>query len=401
MNIAIINTLPKSGSTGKITYGFQQFLKKEGHNAYIFYGRPDSLVTEEETDIIRVGNNFDTYVHGAFSRISGLQGVYSKYATKKMLATFDRLNIEGVCMFNLHGYFLNFPMLFEYLGKKQIPCEYVMLDEYPLLGKCAYSYDCKKFMSKCENCQHIKEYPKSLFFDKSTQMFNVKKNAYKQAPQCVFVGIQYTVERAKKSAITRKCKFIIADEAIDLRNTYYPRSTERLRQELNIPNNNKVILTVTPYPNSRKGGIYFLEAARKMVSEKNITFVHVGFNADTNECPPNYIPIGYVKDQNLLSEYYSLGDLFVHTSTAETIPAAILESLACGTPVLGFDASGIPYSADSEHGTFVEANNVNQMIEVIKRTKIKDLDTIRSCREYAESRYDSIEYYRKLLNILS
>lgn len=399
MNIAILNTLAKSGSTGKITYGFQSYLKSCGHNAYIFYGRDDS-VDESEKDIIRIGSDLDVKIHGAKSRILGLQGTYSVKATRTMLVKFDELRIDAVCMFNLHGYYVNFPILFEYLGRHQIPCEYVMLDEYPLLGKCSYSYDCEKFKTECKNCPQVKEYPKSLLFDRSKKMFRIKKEAYDSAPQCVFVGIEYTVNRAKESALTKGRFFAIADEAIDLRNMYYPRQTDRLRNELEIPKGNKIIVTVTPYPNSRKGGQFFIEAARRMENIEGFSFVHVGFKADTGICPSNYIPIGYVKDQNLLAEYYSLGDLFVHTSTAETIPAAILEALACGTPILGFDASGIPFSADKEHGTFVEPNNVDEMVKVIKSTPWKDRSVIDSCRKYAESRYDNIMYYEKLLNIL-
>lgn len=400
MNIAIINTTAKSGSTGKIAFAFYNYIKSTGNNAYIFYGRNDDQVTPEDKELFRVGTNIDLFAHGILSRISGMQGCYSKRPTIRMIQKFEELNIQAVCMFNIHGYYLNYIELFRYLGRKRIPCEYVMLDEYPFLGKCTYSFDCNKYTSECKKCPRLHDYPKSFFYDSSTRLFWLKKKLYKMVPQCVFVGIQYTVEKAKKSAVTKNCKFAIADEAIDLRNMYYPRNIDRLRKKHGIPKTNKVILTVCPYPNKRKGGEYFLEAAKRLADHKDITFVHVGFQGDKSECPDNYIAIGYIKDQNLLSEYYSLADLFVHTSLAETIPSAILEALACGTPVLGFASSGIPYSADKEHGVFVEPRNVNEMIEVIKRTPLKNEESIKSCRLYAESRYDSIEYGRKLLSIL-
>lgn len=400
MNIAILNTLAKTGSTGKITYGYQQYLKNQGHNAYIFYGRDDEKVSNDEKDIIRVGTNTDLRIHACLSRITGMQGIYSKHATKRMLQQFKELRIDAVCMFNLHGYYLDTPALFKWLGKNQIPCEYVMLDEYPFLGKCAYSFECDRFKTECKNCPRVKEHPKSLFFDSSTRMFHLKQEMYGLVHQCVFVGIEYTVNRAKESAITRNCRFAIADEAIDLRNLFYPRDTSKLRKKLKIPDGNKIVLTVAAYPNERKGSQYFLEAAKRMTEDKDITFVHVGFKADTSICPPNYVPIGFVKDQDLLAQYYSLGDLFVQTSTAETIPASILEALACGTPILGFNCSGIPYTADAEHGTFVEPCNIEEMIRIIKETPIKSQERITSCREYAKSRFDSVDYARKLLDVL-
>ena len=401
MRIAIVNTLAKTKSIGKIAYGLQQYMNSKGHEAYIFYGREHGEKNQAE-DLIRVGSDLDMHLHGIATRIFGGEGTYSHLATKRMLKQFEALNIEAVCLLNIHGYYLNFPMLFQWLGEKKVPVIYVMLDEYPFLGKCAYSFECEKFMSRCEKCPHLGDYPKNLFVDSSTRMFELKKKAYKMVPQCIFVGIEYTVERARKSAIMPPdAGYAIADEAVDLRNVYYPRERENLRKELGIPEQNKVIVTVTPFPEPRKGGIHFLKAAELLEDKKDITFVHVGFMADQSLCPSNYIPIGYVSDQEKLAEFYSLGDLFVQTSTAETIPAACLEALSCGTPILGFDTSGIPYCADEEHGTFVEINNDEELAKVILETPKKTQETIASCRKYAESRYDSIEYYKKLTNLLT
>ena len=400
MKVAIVNTLAKTKSIGKIAYGLQQYMQSQGHEAYIFYGREDGDKLNDPY-MIRVGNNVDMYIHGALTRVFGGEGTYSRAATRKMLRQFEELKIDAVCLLNIHGYYLNFPMLFQWLGKSKVRLVYVMLDEYPFLGKCTYSYDCEKYMSVCGHCPYLHDYPKSFFADPSTRIFYLKKKAYELVPQCTFVGIEYTVERARKSAIMLHAKFVVMDEAVDLRNMYYPRDTARLRKELNIPKKNKVIVTVTPYPGFRKGGQYYIQAAEKLQYRTDITFVHVGYQADPQKCPPNLIPIGYVKDQNLLAEYYSLGDLFVLTSVAETIPAAIIEALSCGTPILGFNISGIPTSADEEHGVFVEPCNVDDMVRVILETPIKTAERSASCRKYAESRYDAIEYYKKLTQLLT
>lgn len=400
MNIAIFNTLAKSGSTGKIAYGLQCYLKAHGHNTYLLYGRQDEKVSNEETDIIRIGTNLDLLLHGAFSRLLGGEGIYSCHATKQLIEKLKELKIEAVCLLNIHGYYLNFPMLFKFLGENKLHTVYVMLDEYPMMGKCAYSYECEKFLTECRDCPQIHTYPKSLFFDSSRRMFWMKKAAYDAVPDCIFTAVGYTIARARASALLRGRLYYSADEAVDLRNLFYPRDTARLREELQIPKENKIILTVTPYPNERKGGQFFLEAARRMQDRKDISFVHVGFMAAPEICPPNYIPIGYVKDQNLLAEYYSLGDLFLQMSRAETIPAAILEALSCGTPVLGFNISGIPSTADEAHGVFVEYGNVEEIVKVISDAPIKDAATSASCRAYAESRYDSVDYNRKLMGLL-
>ena len=399
MNVAVINVLAKTKSTGKIAYGLHEHLKKCGHHSILCYGRSDEGVQGEE-DIVRFSSNLDNCVHAVCSRFWGDQGMYSVHSTKRLLKLLDEHYVEAVYLLNLHGYYLNFPMLFEYLGRKQVKTLYLMLDEAPFLAKCCFAFSCEKYQTECGPCPQKQEYPKSLFLDRSNRLFHMKKEAYAKVKDITFVGIPYTVARARDSALLRDAKLAELDEAVDLRGTYYPRETEQLRKKLNIPDGNKVILTVSPFSNPRKGGRFFLEAAEKLRERKDITFVHVGFDGDTSLCPPNEIPISYVSDQNELAEFYSMGDLFVCTSLAETVANTCLEALSCGTPILSFNVSGMPYCADSAHGTFVEAGDVDALAQVIASAGKKSQQTVDSCRKYAESRYDAVAYFERLEGLL-
>ena len=114
------------------------------------------------------------------------------------------------------------------------------------------------------------------------------------------------------------------------------------------------------------------------------------------KCPSNYIPISYVANQEELCEYYSLGDLLCFPSLSETIPSTCLEALACGTPILVFNISGMPYIADESCCYMVEPKNVEQMSEVINIVPLKDKTIEATCRAYAEKRYDNRMYFEKL-----
>jgi len=78
------------------------------------------------------------------------------------------------------------------------------------------------------------------------------------------------------------------------------------------------------------------------------------------------------------------------------MPNACLESLACGTPLLCFNISGMPYIANQTTAIFVEPRNIDQLCDVIKKTHKKTPEIISVCRKYAESRYDNKKYYDKL-----
>ena len=99
-------------------------------------------------------------------------------------------------------------------------------------------------------------------------------------------------------------------------------------------------------------------------------------------------------------EYYSLADLFVFPSLADTMPNACLEALACGSPLLCFNVSGMPYIGDESVMTLVEPENVVQMVDAICRITHKTQEIIDKCRNYALSRYDNQKYCEKLINVM-
>ena len=173
------------------------------------------------------------------------------------------------------------------------------------------------------------------------------------------------------------------------------QNTIALINKLGIPNTAKIILCIAP---SYKGVEYFDELARRFRNNKEFFFIHIGSGGD--ESHDNYLHIDFVKENADLVDYYSMADLFVFTSLADTMSNACLESLACGTPLLVFNISGMPYLLDSTVGTLVEPGNVDQMETVVLKTEKKDDAIIARCRNYALKRYDSKEYGDKVIEII-
>ena len=54
-----------------------------------------------------------------------------------------------------------------------------------------------------------------------------------------------------------------------------------------------------------------------------------------------HIDIGYVSDENVMAEIYSAADIYVITTLEDNLPNTVLESMACGTSVVGFDTGGL------------------------------------------------------------
>jgi len=385
MKIAVINSVCGFGSTGKIALSNYKLFKYLGMDAKVFYGIYKQYGLPD--DIVFFGSRIATYLHIIIGRIFGLSGMLSNLPTRKLLRELKKFNPDIVWLGNLHGYYVSEFRLMQYLKKSKCYVIYSMPDEYAFVGKCTNTYNCEKFKVRCEKCPHLRDYPKSLFFDNSSMLFDKKKKVYDGFNKIIFRSAPYIIERAKESALIGDKQLLAVDSTVDVRSLYYPRSSNQLREQLSIPNEAIVVLNCAPYSSNIKGVKYFLAAARILI-KYNIIFINIGFDGNKNECPTNYIAIPYVSNPDVLSEYYSLADAYVCTSIADAMPNTCLEALGCGTPILGFNISGVPYVADKDHGKFIEPINANTLAQAIKEIPRKTADMIKSCHEYAIARYD-------------
>jgi len=388
MKVAIINYTWGDSSTGKITVNMYDGLVRAGHDAKVFFGVMPTTGTERE-NFIYFGNKAVFFIDHIISNLTGLSGALSFLTTRKLFKMLDDYSPDIIWLYNLHGGYVNEYWLLDYAKKKAKWTIYSMADEYPFLGKCCYSYDCDKYMFErgCYDCPQLRDSPRSLIFDNSQFHFKMKEKAYKDFDHISFVSAPYVVDKAKKSWLVKDKEFFISDSHVDVQHMYYPRATEKIREELKIPVGKRIMLVCASISSAYKGVKYFLEAARRCLSD-DIVFINVGYGGDEALCPSNYIPLPYVHDQNRLSELMSLADAYVCTSIVDAQPNACLNALGCGTPIIGFNVSGVPYIAPEGLGTYVTPFDVDELCDAIRKTPKKTQAIINACHEYAMQRYD-------------
>ena len=394
---AIINTCDW-GSTGKIAKGLQAYLQNKGEEVLFCYGRGEKCNNEVS---YRFSTPLEMVIHYADVRLTGRLNGGSKAATRRLIRRLRETDVKEIYIVNLHGYVLNEKMFLNYLVRDDIRVVYIMADESAFLGNCTYRIGCEEYKNGCRKCRDIKGVPKFLCPKASEKAYRVKQDAYKKLKNITFVGPEFVILAAKTSPLLESKRLEIVDEAIDV-NVNTPNDTTELRRKLGIDDEKIVIGCVAPFSNPRKGVKYLVEAARKLENDPRFVFVQVGYDVkDTSGLPKNYIPIRYVDSQEVLVQYYSLADLFAFPSIQDTMPNACLEALACGSPLLCFNTSGMPYMADETVMVLIESKNVDQMVEVIIKTKKKTQSTIDTCRNYALKRFDSQKYFEKLALIMN
>lgn len=399
MRVLIINTFIEGTSTAKIAAGLYKKLKAHGHECHVLYGSGD---VNNNPDFIKISTDIDIKMSWLHNQITGVHGNFSPLVMSRIYRIINDFKPDIVQLYNLHYYYLDIYKLFDCLKEKAIPTVYGMLDEYPYMGYCCYPYNCEQYKNGCENCDFSrfrKEYPRNLFLNGAKKTVKLKERAYADFMQLVFTGPEFVINRAKDSYLLRDKQLEILDEYVDNENVFVPKDTEVLREELKIPGENIVVLNVAPSNDLRKGVRDYVSLAEQMKKNKKYTFVHVGYQGDVDLLPDNFIPIPFVKDQHKLADYYSLADMFVCTSYADTMPNVCLDALSCGTPVIGYDVSGVPYVAEKPYGYFVNPGDISALEKLLMQTSKKGEQKIQQCREYALRRYSPLAYYNRTMEI--
>lgn len=366
MKIMLVDVNCKKGSTGKIVYDLALSLQSQGHETLICYGR-GSLV--KEPGIVRFSSRGEMLFHAFLARTTGLNGYFSPLATKKLFQLIDDFKPDIVHIHDPKTYYLNITSLMDYLKEKDIATIWTLHSEFMYTGKCGYAYGCQRWTQGCGQCPQVGEYPKSLWFDFTQKMLQDKKNSFEKFNNLTLVTpSQWLASRVGKSILCDRDVQVIPngiETAI-----FHPRDVIDLRKELSLSADDKIILAVAPHiMEDRKGGMHVLEVARRM-KDIPVRFIVIGVAKSEvpGNLPDNILFFEQVNDQDELATYYTLADAFLICSKMENLPTTCLESICCGTPVVGFDVGGVrettaPYP---EFGTFVPYGDVGRLVVSLK-----------------------------------
>lgn len=365
MKILQINSHYDQGGAARIVACIHRQLLEDGVEAYVAYGRGKK---SKEVKVYGFGNRIGVYISAALSRFTGWNGYFNHSATKRLLNLMDNIQPDIIHIHVLHGYYLNVPMLFRYINKKNIPCVWTFHDCHAFVGNCGYFFDCRKWETGCQSCPYLKSYPVSQWFDHTRPMWNHKKELFTQGKKIIVTPSKWLTEETKKSFFGKYPCVTIAN-GIDGKNIFTPRNKEACRQKYGYTLEEKLILGIAVgYRDERKGAKYILQTARDL--EKEAKVILIGWNKENDgllQGFSNVVTIENTSDIKLLVEYYSMADVFVIPSLAENYATTTLEAMACGTPVVGFAVGGIPEQLMGKRGIAVEAGNQEEFTQAVRK----------------------------------
>jgi len=390
MKILQINTVYKTGSTGKIAKNLNDLIITNGWQSFIGYGRGK----HKDKNAIKIGSKLDMYVHGVGTRIFDKHGLYSKKATIEFIKKIDKLDIDIFHLHNIHGYYLHYPTLFEYLKNKKVI--WTLHDCWSFTGHCSH-YDyigCNKWQNECYKCPQKNRYPSSFIFDNSKENFKLKKRYFTNLKNLTIVTPSNWLANEVKKSFLRGYPIKVIHNGIDL-NIFKP-SKSNFRKKHNLENK-FIILGVANVWEERKGFDYFIKLSQMLSDDEQI--VLVGLNdVQLKSLPNNILGIKRTSSAKELAEIYSLADVFVNPTLEEVLGLTNIESLACRTPVITFDSGGSPETIDEDTGIVIEKGNLEKLYKAIQQIKTNNIDK-QKCRYRAVEFFDKNKNFRKYMEL--
>tara|TARA_R100000935_G_scaffold16940_4_gene33457 strand:- start:18221 stop:19501 length:1281 start_codon:yes stop_codon:yes gene_type:complete len=201
-------------------------------------------------------------------------------------------------------------------------------------------------------------------FEKVTQ---IKKNALKDFKNLTIVAPSlWLANEARNSEVFKGRSVHCIPYGLDSE-VFAPRDRMYSRKLLNIPCDKIVILFVADSTSIPRKGFIFLKKAIQQIKNDNIVLCAIGSKTSELESDNDFIELGSINDERLMSVAYSAADVFVIPSLMDNLPNTVLESLMCGTPVIGFPVGGIPdMIKHGENGLLTKEISVDALVETLK-----------------------------------
>lgn len=393
MKVVSINTVC-NGSTGKIVGSISSSLIESGEEAFCIYGRRKGYAN---IPCKKIGGFFSFWYHVFLTTVFDLHGHGSYFKTKKIVRELKKLSPDIIHLHNIHGYYINYKVLFNYLKNEyQGRVFWTLHDCLPMTGHCAYfsNVSCEKWKTECHDCPNKKMYPTSLIFDRSRKNYQEKKNLFNGVKDLTIITPSIWLQNIVLSSYLKKYPVKTINNGIDL-NIFYPRLTDSIFDKYNIPKDKKTLLGVASIWEKRKGLDDFLMLS-KLVNDDYV-IVLVGLNnkqISKLKQYKNIIGIRRTENQDDLASLYSVSFALINPTYEDNYPTVNIEALASGTRVIAYDTGGCVEQAINPNMYIVKKTTKNNNVKNI----IKLLETMDEYQDFDTSIYSDKLFTKKMLD---
>ena len=387
-----INSVVNTGSTGRIAEQLGQLAITQGWESYIAYGRE---ARESKSQLIRIGNKNDVYLHAITSMLMDNQGLMSKRATRQILEKVEVIKPDIVHLHNIHGYYINYPMLFRYLKNNNIPTVITMHDFWLMTGHCAYiNKICNRWKIGCGDCPRLNQYPVAMV-DRSAKNWQIKATFFADMPNVILIPVSHWLGRFVDESLLKYVKQRVIYNGIDT--DIFKPYTKHEQTIQGIDWNRFTIMTIATRWTNSNGYREVIKLSEFLPTDCQI--VMVGLNEEQLKDIPKNI-IGYKKTEKFsqLQELYTKSDVIFNPNTEVTFGLVTVEAMACGTPAIVLRDTAGEELVNEQTGFVVD--KVEDVVKLIPTIKAMNNEhTSDFCRQRVKGLFEADKQFQKYLDL--
>lgn len=357
-----LNSSVGRGSTGRIAETIASIAMERGWKCYIAHGA--RYVGASQMETYQVSSRKAEIAHYVKSILQDAHGLGSASETKHLVAWMEELHPDVVQIHNLHGYWVNYEILFHYLQKAGIPIVWTFHDCWAITGHCAMftSSFCDKWQTGCTDCPHLDWYPQSIFYNASKKNFQRKKELFTSLPNLKVVSVSNWLNSIVDVSFLKDTPHIVIPNGVDT-SVFYPRleTVKKTREKYGL-NDKVIVLSVADKWNE---GIGFSDIPKlRTLLDDRFAIVVVGVTQSQKEAlPEGVIGVLHTSSRDELAELYTAADISFTPQTVATFGLVSAESLACGTPAIVYAAAAA--EVINKNGFVVPPRDVQKLAATI------------------------------------
>lgn len=393
-----INVVANWGSTGRIAEEIGQVAMANGWKSYIAYGRRGT--PQSKSQLIRIGTNWNILWHGFQSRLFDNHGRASKKATRKLINRIQEIKPDIIHLHNIHGYYVNYEILCEYLAKTDIPVVWTFHDCWTFTGHCAhFSYvKCNQWLDGCLKCTQKRTYPSSYLLCKASDNYQTKKKVFTSIPHLTIVPVSNWLGNLVKQSFWGKYPIYRIYNGVNTQ-VFKPKEQVDFRKTIGVTKRYMLIGVATTWTSTK--GLKDYYALREFLPEDEYAIVLIGLDKkQILDLPKGIKGVLRTNSVNELVSYYSAADIVLNLSYQETFGLTTVEGLACGTPGIAYNLTASPELISEETGFIVEPGDIMGVAHAVRiiTTNGKQYYSA-ACRLRAEQCFNKAECWKEYVNL--
>lgn len=400
--ILYINESLNTGSTGHIVEEIASSAMKNGYECMVAHGA--RYVHASQIPHYAFSSRIEEYAHGVYSLFCNAHGLGSESATKRLIRFIQDWQPSLIHLHNIHGYYLNYPLLFEYLKKASIPVVWTLHDCWAITGRCAYFTlsGCNQWQTQCRDCPAYSDYPRSLYRGNTQRNFILKEQAFTGLEHLSITTVSNWLNELVQQSFLRDYPSRTIYNGIDT-DVFKPTASE-LRKQWNAEGK-VVLLGVASRWTETKGWKDWIRLAQRL-DKNRYTVVMVGASRrQQQELPDHCVMISKTDNRTQLAQVYSAADIYVNLAHQEAFGLTLLEAMACGTPCISYENTAIPETTTPETAVVLPDRDVDAVLrEIAKAGREWKQQCSGECRKHVLTKFsndDKIQEYIRLYGELT